>query len=428
MEGQLWLISGEISQSRGTCVDDDADHASLQCGAGTRPVPSETVCYNHLTMQAPSEKELHVAVNAHLLSGRDSYRSAGVHHYILHLLRHLGSVTDGIRFTAMLGAEASTAATNFHIEHSRWDTRSPMMRVLWEQIQQPRVLRRIQADLVHAPVFVGPLIAPCPMVATIHDLSFIRYPHLFRRANRLYLTLMTRLSARRAQRLIAVSEHTARESAQLLGVPQDRITVVYHGVDSTFRPLPADEVAAFREHRGLPESFVLFVGTLEPRKNLTRLMEAFAHLDCGRTALVLAGGKGWLYDELFSSIEALGLEQSVLFPGYVPNEELPLWYNAATAFAYPSLYEGFGMPVTEAQACGTPVLTSSTTSLPEAAGEAALLVDPQDTEAIAAGLEQLLNDKGLRKSLRERGLAHARTFTWSRTARETVQVYRQVGA
>ncbi|MFO7740761.1 MAG: glycosyltransferase family 1 protein, partial [Anaerolineae bacterium] len=184
-------------------------------------------------------------------------------------------------------------------------------------------------------------------------------------------------------------------------------------------------VEAFRSRRQLPDRFALFVGTLEPRKNLDRLIEAFSRIRPGDAKLVLVGGKGWLYEDLFGQVEALNLSDSVTFAGYVRSEELPLWYNAASAFAYPSLYEGFGMPVTEAQACGTPVLTSKTSSLPEAAGEAALLVDPYDVEAIADGLARILHDHTLREALRERGLTHARAFDWSRTARQTVRAYRR---
>jgi glycosyltransferase involved in cell wall biosynthesis len=296
---------------------------------------------------------------------------------------------------------------------------------LWEQLVQPQILRQIEANLVHGPVFVGPLVAPCPVVTTIHDLSFMRFPHLFRPVNRLYLTSMTRLSARRARRLIAVSEHTASEAVHLLGVARGKIDVVYHGVDPQFQPLPAKEVEAFRERRDLPERYVLFVGTLEPRKNLEHLVEAFSRVYDGRIQLVLVGGTGWHYDALHRRVEELNLDAAVLFPGYVRSEELPLWYNAATALAYPSLYEGFGMPVTEAQACGTPVLTSNTSSLPEAAGEAALLVDPHNVEEIAAGLNRVLGDHALWKDLRERGLAHARRLSWSRAAQQTMQVYRR---
>ena len=374
-------------------------------------------------MEGTSGNGFHVAINAHLLSGQAGYRSAGIHQYIYHLLRYLGQAGDGLRYTVLLGEGALSPDVTLTLLRSRWPTSRAAVRVVWEQLAQPWALRKIGADLVHGPVFIGPLLASCPVVVTIHDLSFIRFPEMFRPANRLYLTMLTRLSARRARRLIAVSAHAAAESTRLLGVPSERIDVVYHGVDPVFRPLPDDEVAAFRQRRGLPERFVLCVGTLEPRKNLVRLVEAFARARDGRVGLVLAGGKGWLYDELFARVKALGLTGEVIFPGYVMNEELPLWYNAATALAYPSLYEGFGLPVLEAQACGTPVLTSNVSSLPEAAGDAAVMVDPYDVEALAAGLDRLLADEPLRHELRSAGLAHASQFTWSHTAQETARVY-----
>ncbi|MCK4471392.1 MAG: glycosyltransferase family 4 protein [Anaerolineae bacterium] len=377
-------------------------------------------------MQVTTGNDFHVAINAHLLSGRAWYRSAGVHQYIHHLLLHLGQADGRLRYTVLLGEGTLPPDVALTSLRSRWPTSRAAVRVLWEQLVQPWTLRRIGAHLVHGPAFVGPLLAPCPVVITIHDLSFIRFPTLFRPANRLYLTVLTRLSARRARRLIAVSAHTAAETTRLLGVPSERIDVVYHGVDPAFHPLPADEVTVFRQRRGLPERFVLCVGTLEPRKNQTRLVEAFARIHDGQVKLVLVGGKGWLYDELFTRVEALGLSKEIIFPGYVMNDELPLWYNAATILAYPSLYEGFGMPVLEAQACGTPVLTSNVSSLPEAAGDAASMVDPYDVEALAAELDRLLTDKPLRHELRKRGLAHASQFTWPLMAQETADVYRRV--
>jgi glycosyltransferase involved in cell wall biosynthesis len=376
-------------------------------------------------METAGENGFRVAVNAHLLSGQAGYRSAGVHQYIYQLLRHLCLADDGLRYTVLLGEGELPPDVALTWLRSRWPTSRAAVRVAWEQLVQPWALRRIEADLVHGPAFIGPLLAPCPVVVTIHDLSFIRFPALFRPVNRLYLTVLTRLSARCAQRLIAVSLHAAAETTRLLGVPQERIDVVYHGVDPVFRPLPADQVAAFRRRQGMPDRFVLFVGTLEPRKNLVRLVEAFARIRDGRTRLVLAGGKGWLYGELFARVEGLGLQGEVVFPGYVNNDDLYLWYNAATALAYPSVYEGFGLPVLEAQACGTPVLTSDVSSLPEAAGDAALLVDPYDVEALATGLGRMLTDESLRLELRERGLVHAERFSWPRTAQQTARVYRR---
>jgi glycosyltransferase involved in cell wall biosynthesis len=376
-------------------------------------------------MEGTVESRFHVAINAHLVSGKAWYRSAGIHQYIYHLLRHLGQANRDLRYTVLLGEGSLPPDVPLTPLQSRWPTSRAAVRVLWEQFVQPSTLRRIRAHLLHAPAFISPLLGSCPAITTIHDLSFMRFPDLFRAANRLYLKTFTRLSAQRARRLIAVSVHTASESTRLLGVPRERIDVVYHGVDPTFRPLPADEVTAFRQRKGLPERFVLFVGTLEPRKNLVRLVEAFAAVHDGDSKLVLAGGKGWLCDEVFATVDALGVDKEVIFPGFVMNAELPLWYNAATILAYPSLYEGFGLPIIESQACGTPALTSNTSSLPEAAGDAALAVDPYDVEALAAGLHRLLTDEPLRHELRERGMDHAHQFTWAKAAAETVRAYRR---
>jgi glycosyltransferase involved in cell wall biosynthesis len=375
-------------------------------------------------MGGTSQGNFHIAINAHLLSSQAGYRSAGVHHYIYQLLRHLEQ-TDDLSYTVLVGEGEIPPNTSLSSLRSSWPTGRVPVRILWEQLVQPWTLQKINADLVHGPVFIAPLISTCPTVITIHDLSFIRLPHLFRPANRLYLTVMTRLSARRARRLIAVSAHSAAESAKLLGVPIARIDVIYHGVDPIFRPLPSAGIEAFRQKQGLPDRFVLCVGTLEPRKNHTRLVEAFARIYDGKSKLVLVGGKGWLYDDVCAKVESLGLSEAVIFKGYVTNEDLPLWYNAATAFVYPSLYEGFGMPILEAQACGTAVITSNVPPMTEAAGDAALLASPYDVEELAANLNRLLTDEPLRSELEEQGLTHASQFTWMRTAQETARVYRQ---
>jgi glycosyltransferase involved in cell wall biosynthesis len=228
--------------------------------------------------------------------------------------------------------------------------------------------------------------------------------------------------------VIAVSKHTARETEDLLGVPAARIDVVYHGVDDCFRPLPRAQVEAYRLAHNLPSQFVLYVGTLEPRKNLERLLEAYGQVRGQGFRLVFAGGMGWGSSDLHEKVAELDLADEVIIAGYVPDEELPLLYNAATVLAYPSLYEGFGFPVVEALACGTAVLTSNSSSLPEASGDAALAVDPLDVDEMAQGLETLLTDTSLRHELRARGLAHANRFKWTVTAAETAQVYRHAAA
>jgi glycosyltransferase involved in cell wall biosynthesis len=366
----------------------------------------------------------HVAINAHLLSGQAGYRSAGVHQYIYALLSHLEQIKDGLCYTILLGEgdlDPNTALTSLR---SRWPTGKAPVRIVWEQCAQPWVLRRIMAELVHGPVNVIPLLSPCPAITTIHDLSFVRFRYLLRPSRRLYQLVMTRLSAQRARRIIAVSAHTADEITHLFHIPRERIDVIHHGVDPSFHPRPVEEITAFRRRQGLPDRFVLAVGTLEPRKNYTKLVEAFSRIDDGRVKLVLVGGKGWLYKDLFAKVETLGLDERVIFAGYVPNNELPLWYNAATAFAYPSLYEGFGMPILEAQACGTPVLTSNIPPMTEAAGDAALLASPTDVKALAAALQRLLTETSLQQELKERGLVHAKRFSWRHTAQKTARVYR----
>jgi glycosyltransferase involved in cell wall biosynthesis len=190
--------------------------------------------------------------------------------------------------------------------------------------------------------------------------------------------------------------------------------------------LPAEQVAEFRQKHGLPKRYILYLGTLEPRKNLVTLLKAYAALTDPDVHLVLAGGKGWLCEDIFAEVSALGLEERVHFPGYLSDMSLPLWYNAAEAFAYVSWYEGFGLPVLEAMACGTPTVASNTTSLPEVAGDAALLVPPDDVEAIREALKRCLSDQPLRTRLQHAGREQAAAFTWDKTAERTVALYKTV--
>jgi glycosyltransferase involved in cell wall biosynthesis len=295
---------------------------------------------------------------------------------------------------------------------------------LWEQLAQPWELSRLRPSLYHGLAFVSPVFSAVPSVVTVYDLSFRRMPDRFPPAQRLYLSAFTAWSCRRARRVIAISESTRADLVRLLGLPPDRVDVAYPGVEAVYRPLPAGEVEAFRARRGLPEAFVLYLGTLEPRKNLAQLVRAYAALRASQPGLtlVLAGAKGWWYAELFQLVQTLQLENCVLFPGFVPTDEKPLWYNAAAAFAYPSAYEGFGLPVAEALACGRPVVTTSVSSLPEAGGPAALLVPPGEVEALADALRRALTQTPDELA---RGPAHAARFRWEATAAETVRSYRR---
>lgn len=365
----------------------------------------------------------HIALNAQLLFGGASYRSAGIHHYIEQLLRHLPAAAPDWRFTVFVGA-GRPDMPGAVVQRTRLPTARPPVRIVWEQLAQPWAVARAKPDLLHSLAFVSPMLTPTPTVVTVYDLSFHITPERFQPAQRLYLRTLTGLSCRRARRVFAISESTRADVVRLLGVPADRVDLAYPGVDAAFQPLPAAAVAAFRARRELPARFVLYLGTLEPRKNLTTLLTAFAQLRAAQPDLhlVLAGGRGWWYADLFRQVQALGLESAVHFPGYVPAEDLLLWYNAAAAFAYPSAYEGFGMPVTEALACGCPVVTTTASSLPEAGGDAAYLVPPADAPALAAALALALQPDPARRA---RGLAHAARFTWAATATQTAAGYRR---
>ncbi len=374
---------------------------------------------------------IHVGLDAHLLSRQAGYRSAGIHSYIHQLIQHLPGVDERLQATIFTGQsrrEQWGVSDTLGWRSSRWPTHRPWVRIAWEQFAQPWALQRAGVQLLHALAFVSPLLAPVPAVITVHDLSFLRFPERFRPLNRLYLSTLTRVSCRRARRIIAVSQATADEVLRLLGVPAERIDVIAHGVQhARFHPLPPEQVAAFRQRKSLPPNFALFLGTLEPRKNLTTLIEAFGRTEALRRGikLVIAGGKGWYYQEIFNLVQRLGLEKAVLFPGFVPDDELGLWYNAATALVYPSLYEGFGMPLLEAMACGTPVISSQASCMPEAVGDAGLLVSPHDVAGLAQSIDRLWSDADLRADLSQRGQTRAAAYTWEATARATVASYRR---
>ena len=367
-----------------------------------------------------------VAFNAHLLAGDTSYRSAGISVYIASLLQHLETASRNLRFQILLGDGVLPNGVSIPVTRSRVSTRSPWRRILWEQTVLPLVVQRLGASLLHGPAFSGPLLSSCPQVITVPDLSFLRHPEFFRTGNRLYLSMITGLTCRRSAAVIAISDFTAREVVALLGVPSERVITIYPGVAPRFRPIPEADVARFRAEKGLPDRYILYLGTLEPRKNLIRLVRAYSRLRDPGLHLVLAGAQGWFYQGIFAEVERLGLKERVHFPGFVPAGEQAFWYNAARVFAYVSAYEGFGMPVVEALACGVPTVTASTTSLPEAGGQSVIAVPPDDEAAIADALDRVASDNSLRGEMRDRGIAHAASFTWEETAIRTTTVYRQV--
>ncbi|MHB1134957.1 MAG: glycosyltransferase family 4 protein [Chloroflexota bacterium] len=371
---------------------------------------------------------MRVGLNAHLLSFGTSYRGAGISRYIRNLLPALRALPENA-YTVYLGDRRIPPEfapdPRFRLRFSLLPTRRPALRILWEQLWAPLAVARDGVRVLHSLGYVQPLLAPYKNVVTFHDLSYYLYPRSFNAANRLYLQTFSRWSARRATRLIAVSENTKRDLVRLLAVPADKVDVVPHGIEPEFRQLPAAEVAEFRRRRGLPERFLLFLGTIEPRKNLNTLLDAYALLkrDGLPQQLVVAGARGWQWQGVFGRVEQLGLTDDVIFPGFLPDSEQPLWYNAADLFVYPSLYEGFGFPPLEAMACGTPVVASDTSALPEVVADAGLLFDPRSAESLALCVRRALWEPELGEELSRRGLARARLYSWQEAARRTAAVY-----
>lgn len=378
---------------------------------------------NRLTTDLPR-----IGLNAQLLSLSDSYRSAGVHRYIFQMLQTLPRLDRQHSYLAFTGEGRlqENSVEGLAIRLAPFATTNPLARILWEQVMQPLALQREDLSLVHGLVNVLPLALPCPGAVTVHDLSFLRYPQAFKPLKRLYLRFMTRRSVQQAGLVITVSESTRQDVIRLLGIAPAKVRVVLNGVEASYRPLDAMSLEDFRRRVGLAEPFILYVGTLEPRKNIPCLLQAFHQLKQRADVphkLVLIGAKGWLYQPIFVTLEALGLQDQVLFPGFVSPADLVSWYNAAEIFVYPSLYEGFGLPVLEAMACGTPVVCSDRSSLPEVAGDAALQVDPTRPDALAEALWSLIQDPSLRHHMAGKGIARAQYLTWDRSARETVRVY-----
>ncbi|MCS7251423.1 MAG: glycosyltransferase family 1 protein [Anaerolineae bacterium] len=284
------------------------------------------------------------------------------------------------------------------------------------------------AGLFHATDHLLPPFRALPSVFTLHDLIFRLYPETHMPLNRWFLSLMMPRFLRCADAVIAVSECTRRDVLRWYRVPEERIYVIYEGVDVRFRPASPEAIAALRARYSLPDRFILYVGTIEPRKNLPTLFAAYRYLlerypDVG---LVIAGKAGWLTQGTFRALREMGLRDRVRFLGYVPDDDLPILYSAASVFALPSLYEGFGLPPLEAMACGTPVIVSDTSSLPEIVGEAGLRVPPDRPADWTAALAVTLADESLRARLREAGLRQAARFKWAETARQTAEVYERV--
>ncbi len=362
-----------------------------------------------------------------MLVGIDASRAAvarrtGTENYSLHLIRGLLALDDAHRYRLYFNQPPPQ-----DLFGPRPEQRILRFPRLWTHVALSWETLTSAPDLLFVPSHVLPLIHPRCSVVTVHDLGFHYYPEAHTLFQNAYLRWSTRHNARTATLVLADSLATQRDLIRYYGLPADKISVVYPGRDETLAPVTApSELAAVRARYDLQQPYLLYVGTLHPRKNLVRLVQAFGQLlsqpatGPANPILVLAGQKGWLYHEISDEMRRLGLQGRVRLTGYLPDNDLAALLSGAVAFVFPSLYEGFGLPVLEAMACGTPVVCSQCSSLPEVAGDAALLVDPLDLEAITAALVRIVGDESLRRELVQRGFQQAQQFSWRRCAQEAL--------
>ncbi len=358
-------------------------------------------------------------------------RRTGAGNYIFNLVKALTRVDQRNEYVVFaqpaFAEQLGPTPANMRVDVRTFGSRA--QRLLWEQATLPRLVSRLTLDLLHSPHYTMPLGLRTRSVVTFCDMTFVLYPELHEPVKRVFFPAIMRWSARRADRLIAISESTGHDLARLWQVPAGRITTIPLAADPKFNAPEEADVAGITARYGLAgRGYILYVGVLEPRKNVDRLVEAFAAIaaQVPDVDLAIAGGRGWMYDAIFAQVARTGLSERVKFLGHITQEELPALYAGARAFAYPSQYEGFGIPVLEAMLCGTPVVTTNVSSMPEVVGDSALLVHPDDTPGLAAALLRVLQDRELAGELVRRGRAQGRRFSWDRSARETVAVYREV--
>ena len=367
---------------------------------------------------------MRIAIDARL----SYYVQGGITQYTLSLIRALAAIDqedEYVVFQRRPDPRTIVWQDNFR-RVSLW---TPTHHPLEKYLLGLEVSLQGKIDVIHCTDFIPPFYYSGPSVITVHDLAFLLYPHFLTRRSASYYGLIDR-AVRQATHIIAVSQATKRDLIRLTGTPEHKITVIYEAAEPIYYPIHDQEVLA-RIHAKyhLPEQYVLFVGTIEPRKNLPTLIRAFQGLVQRYKAqadLVIVGKQGWLYDDVYRLVEELGLEERVHFLGRVPTADLPHLYNASQALVLPSYYEGFGLPPLESMACGVPVVVSNTPALSEVVGDAALRVAPEDEEGLTVAMWRFLTDDTLRADMAAKGLKRVKCFSWERTAQETLEVYRQV--
>ncbi len=389
----------------------------------TEAVPAFTGDRDASASSARPLESMRVALMGRSLRGRYT----GVVRYTDELVRALAPrFKDPLR-VYLTRADDGLGDAPIRTVRAPFRTPNEYARALWEQTIVPIDLARDPVEVYHSPNYILPAALRIPSVVTVHDLAFFDRS-LHRLRSHIYLSVLATFAIRRATRIICVSDYTAGQLVARFPAVSGRVRVIGEGVSPRFRPQPELAIQRFRRRFGLVDPYVLFVGTIEPRKNIPRLIEAFSTAVAGHAyphRLIIAGGTGWMHGPVRAAYGASPVRDRIHFAGYLADDELPAALAGADVFAYPSLHEGYGLPPLEAMACGTAVLTSDATSIPEVVGDAALLVDPLDTVALTDGLTTLLRNRMLRGELAEAGITRARRFSWEEVAGRTIDVYRE---
>ena len=367
---------------------------------------------------------------------------AGIGRYTRNLIRAVAEEDAENRYTLFVaggwgqGDGLGDWPDNFGVRAVPFSDR--LLNILWQRLRIPFPIQLVtgRLDLFHSPDFVLPFVGRTPALLTVHDLSFLRVPQYFVPGFRDYLERAVSRGVSRAQHILADSKSTLSDLVELMGVPRDKISVVYPGVERRFTRIEDTQVLARVSDRySLPQRFVLGLSTLQPRKNFEGLIEAFRFLLAGTSErqetadlhLVICGGLGWMWEELEGRVAQHGLGDRIHFAGFVHDEDLPALYSLASVFAFPSWYEGFGLPVLEAMACGTPVVAANNSSLPEVVGKAGLMVDAANPEELAGAIQRILVDQNLRGNLTTAGKARAARYTWRQAAASLLSIYESFG-
>jgi glycosyltransferase involved in cell wall biosynthesis len=367
---------------------------------------------------------VHIAIDAHSVGAQ----LAGNETYAVNLIEALAEIDQSNQYTLYITKQSAVDRftnrwSNFQVKRTLPHT--PIVRIpLTLSIE----LRKNRVDVLHVQ-YTAPPRTPCALVATIHDLSFEHLPETFKRRSRAQLRFTVRRTARKAAQILTLSEYSRDDIIKTYGLDPERVFVTPPAAPANFAPVTNEtELRRIRTSYGIERDYILALGSIQPRKNLVRLINAYGTLSRVRTnlpppQLVLAGTRGWLEAATMRAAEQSKARGDILLIGYVPDSDLPALYSGAMCFAYPSYFEGFGLPVLEAMQCGSPVIAGNRTSLPEAAGDAAVLFDPFDESAIANALMRVIEDPNYRAELRVKGLQRAAGFSWRTTAKMTLEAY-----